>query len=404
MTAQSYLRWSFGLLLSGVLLLGAVNAVVDPYGIFGLVRLPGFNLEKARRLAHGGRIAKSVDLRRGEYDTLILGSSRAQSGIDPMSPLLTGPLTYNAGLAGPSMREMYQAGRYALAHQELKQVIFGVDFVSFSSRLRPSGDFDNSGFAGHSLSYIYLRELVSARSLADSAYTVLVNSLGKRASSRLNGYLDGSVKHGRKDPRYLFTRVLENGYFIRPSSYAGFDYSPGHVAMFRDLVESFAREGIAVHVFFSPMHARQLEAIRVAGLFPVFERWKRDVVAAVEQVNHGMVEGQRPVPLWDFSGYNSITTEAVPLAGAGKRMKWYWESSHYKKEVGELVLQRMLRPDAAVISVPSDFGVWLNSENLEAHLEASRWAARRYRASNVFEVTDIEELFRKTEPIRRQLN
>ena len=56
MNATSYLRWFFGLFLAGVTLIGATNVIVDPYGIFGLVGVARFNLEKPERLAHGGRI------------------------------------------------------------------------------------------------------------------------------------------------------------------------------------------------------------------------------------------------------------------------------------------------------------------------------------------------------------
>ena len=103
MNAHAYLRWFFGIALLGAVAIGGVNAVVDPYGIFDLVRLPGVNVEKPQRLATGGRIQKSVRLSRGRYDTLILGSSRTQIGIDPQSPVLAGRRAYNAALAGTNM-------------------------------------------------------------------------------------------------------------------------------------------------------------------------------------------------------------------------------------------------------------------------------------------------------------
>ena len=55
MNAHAYLYWFFGVVLLGAVATGGVNAVVDPYGIFDLVRLPGINVETGRRSMMRGR-------------------------------------------------------------------------------------------------------------------------------------------------------------------------------------------------------------------------------------------------------------------------------------------------------------------------------------------------------------
>jgi len=42
--------------------------------------------------------------------------------------------------------------------------------------------------------------------------------------------------------------------------------------------------------------------------------------------------------LWDFSGYSSVTTEALPASGSHAEMEFYWDSSHFKDIVGDFVL------------------------------------------------------------------
>ncbi len=404
MNATSYLRWLFGLLLACVALIGTTNAMVDPYGVLGLVRVANFNLAKPERLAHGGRIAKSVDLRQEGYETLILGSSRAQLGIDPLSGPLADARTYNGGFPAANMYEVERIGLYVLTHQRLDRVIIGLDFFQFSTHQKTYGDFSHSGLAGRPLVYTYLRELLLAGGLRDSVKTVLVNLLGAPSQNGLDGYIDGRVRYGKSDPRELFTSVLEANFFVLPELYAGFEYGPDRVDMFHDLIARFAQAGVAVHAFISPVHARQLEAIQVLGLFSTFERWKRDVVAVVEEVNGGLAQSHSAVAIWDFNGYNSVTTEVVPEEREGRPTKWFWESSHYKKEVGDLILLRMLRPEVAAKTVARDFGISLNSESLELHLEAIRRTAWRYRKSNPFEIADVEQLFRNTEAVRRSLD
>jgi hypothetical protein len=302
------------------------------------------------------------------------------------------------------MYELHKIGLYALAHQDLKTVIFGLDFHLFSTRRTVRGDFAESAFAGRSLAGVFLRQLLSAEALTNSVITVFANLFGKRSENRLDGTIDGRLRYGRMEPRHLFTRILETNIFVDPETFAGFDYGIDRVEMFRDLVERLARRGVAVHAFISPVHARQLEALGLLGLFPTFEQWKRDLVAAVEEVNRRLPDPRKSVALWDFSGYSSVTTEPVPPAGARKETRWFWESSHYKKQVGDLIMVRMLRPERALTAVPRNFGVELGSDMLEGHLASIRRGAQRYRSENPFEVADVERLFRKTEPVRRALN
>jgi hypothetical protein len=48
-------------------------------------------------------------------------------------------------------------------------------------------------------------------------------------------------------------------------------------------------------------------------------------------------------------------------------MKYHWEASHYKKELGDIVLDRLLN-----ISPYKDFGVELNIQNIDNHIQNLR--------------------------------
>ncbi len=71
-----------------VLLLGnvvAFNLVVDPYGLFQVVDVPGVNRVKSQA-SERGSLFKHVSLERMHPSGLILGNSRAEIGFDPESP------------------------------------------------------------------------------------------------------------------------------------------------------------------------------------------------------------------------------------------------------------------------------------------------------------------------------
>ncbi len=50
-------------------------------------------------------------------------------------------------------------------------------------------------------------------------------------------------------------------------------------------------------------------------------------------------------------------------------MQWYWESSHFKKEVGDLVLDKLFDYQAPGRVIADDFGILINRNNIEAHLQ-----------------------------------
>ena len=72
---------------------------------------------------------------------------------------------------------------------------------------------------------------------------------------------------------------------------------------------------------------------------------------------------------YDFSGYNSITTNNCN----------YYESSHYRPYIGELIAARIFNDKS--INVPTDFGVFVNKNNIDLHLKKLREEINEYEIS-----------------------
>ena len=104
-------------------------------------------------------------------------------------------------------------------------------------------------------------------------------------------------------------------------------------------------------LFVHPSHAWEREIWRHIGIEPVQEEWLRRLTARVARADPARVA------LWDFGGYNCITTERVPVAGA---MRWYDDVGHYRQDrVGPLILRRMIGGEAPAPGAPcpgEDFG------------------------------------------------
>ena len=113
-------------------------------------------------------------------------------------------------------------------------------------------------------------------------------------------------------------------------------------------------------LFVNPYHEDYLEIVWRAGLWPLFEDWKRRLLRLASD---GGAEA-----LWDFSLLNEYTTEDPPPQGDKQAtLHWFWEPAHYKAELGELMLGQMLgEPDQARV------GVLLSEDTIDEHLDTQR--------------------------------
>jgi len=151
------------------------------------------------------------------------------------------------------------------------------------------------------------------------------------------------------------------------------------------------KRNIDFRIAISPSHARQFETIAAKGIWLLFEDWKRHLV----NINYEEADrlGKQPFPLWDFSGYNSLTTEPVPPVNDGlTEMCWYWESSHYKKELGDLVQDRIFGYNHPDRQLPSDFGTLLTPETIEPHLATVRTNRRQWQEAFPEDAAEIVAL------------
>ncbi|MEO1201569.1 MAG: hypothetical protein AAFX10_02600 [Pseudomonadota bacterium] len=165
-------------------------------------------------------------------------------------------------------------------------------------------------------------------------------------------------------------------YLNSPTRFNGFTWSEAALEELYRIVEICRSRGIDLKVIVPPTHAAHAESIRARGLWNQYERWKRRLAAVT--------------PYWDFSGYNRVTME--PLA---EQMSNYWDISHYRSSVGDVMLSRIFSdgPDA-----PADgFGWRVTEENVERALDDAVAAREDWRADNGELLALIESIIERSE-------
>jgi hypothetical protein len=169
-----------------------------------------------------------------------------------------------------------------------------------------------------------------------------------------------------------FRRVIVL-YWSEKTLYKNYNLSQEELDNLKEIIDICKQRKITLKIFFSPVHAAQLEAIHTAGLWPVFEEWKRQVV--------------KMTPAWDFSDYSSITTEPI-----NDEMENFVDSVHYQDQIADLILNRLYNYHKE--RVPPNFGPLITPANIESHLNkirAERQAWLKTKPAAVKFVQDIKK-------------
>lgn len=138
-------------------------------------------------------------------------------------------------------------------------------------------------------------------------------------------------------------------------------------------IVAFCRaHGIDLRIAITPSHVHQLEIAAMLGAGTAAEEGKRALVHLDGRTARRGVDASNAIPVWDFSGYSSITTEPLPRIGSHEEMQFYWDSSHFKSLVGDLVLDRVFAIEVPGRPMPPDFGVQLTASNVDEVLSMQR--------------------------------
>ena len=397
MSAASYIRiW----LASVIAILGtvaALNLLIDPYDVSRILDLPRLNATKPSELGRA-RLRKPFDLWRRSYDVVALGTSQVEHGIDPEHPGLSarGLTLYNAGISEERPFEQALLLRHAAEKTHVRFAIVALDFLRYvggggKPELMPAN------WARSRAVIDYLKSLVSATAVRDSIATIGASWDGTPTLQHLPDGLLNIEQYfsavGQPDYRSQFNSVdaayLNGAYkpmldrrleFER----VGFDHSA-----LAEMLRTTTRFHLQLHVFIPPSHARHAEVVRFLGLEPLFRQWLRELACVVASTD----SNRTSVRLWDFSGYNSVTTEAIPPFGSKVRMQWYQDSLHFSRRTGRAIVDMVLGFPPSELAKDQTFGVQVTPANIDEYFEHRRIDRERYLAANPEIEAEIAALY-----------
>jgi len=367
-----------------VLSIGAFNWVVDPFDIFGSPKIEGFNANKPETDTHV-RTYKAIKLSKLKPKIILLGTSRTRQGINPENQNFTTKSVYNCGV-GVGLPTEYEYFFNMAIKNNLHHTVIGVDLFTFYKKQLVENDFDKDVFGDFKLTkYIF-----SVDALKSSIKTIQQKDKSPYLTLGMNNQkvLEANYDKKAKAPGRHFLDN-EKGYF---AGFYGRDFSKAQTAhwkAFERILDKAHKNNIKITLFISPSHARQWEVLAITQGWRMFEEYRKRLIAV--NVKVALENNKQPFALWDFAGYHPLTTEEVPNNPKVK-MNWYWDSSHYKKELGDIVLDRMFDGNFSGGQNYQDFGVKLTKKNIEFHLTKLRAEREIWRKAHPQDVAEIEAL------------
>lgn len=396
-TASQYRRFLIVLAASFAIscaLAAGINYLIDPYGLFGTPRVDGIN---ARKPTAGERVRTTKPYMASVLGptTVIAGNSRPELGLDPQSACWSeeDKPVFNSGIPGAGFYMQTQYAKHALSAGKGKKVLLAVNFLDFLTDTTTPSDTFPPDWAHMSASYAgrldipgensspwkiistqaqdKLSALFSLSTLADSLLTVIQQRTPFITDRRTDGFNPGNDYEAivRNEGQFvlfkqkndeLAARLDKPGLGLFP---AGQEHSTDFEALKNFLAWSEA-EKVEIILFINPYHVDYFRTIYSAGLWTELESWKRHITRIANDFS---------VPLWDFNSVDAYSNETPPeRSERGTSIHWYWEPAHYKREMGELMLAKLLNRSCVTEDFPLSPGIRLSIENLEQHLAELR--------------------------------
>lgn len=327
MSEKSYFRVVICLILSGILITAGMNLALDSYGIFknsyeDQVLEPNKNYVKTKHVIEN----------KEKYNTFLFGSSKVgHIETDFIEYADCYNMCYSEGVPADWLDTIQT---FLENDVFIETVILGLDDFSFTI---------NPDSHQHDLLRIYYSKLnlyekikyyILKNPFDIYNYKTIANAIEKQPYFLVtDDLLRTGIAYGNDD--YVETHLeehLSDPKFLVPIDFYQTDRIDETIGEIQVIITLCQENGIQLIIFFNP-------------IYQVTYDLHADVTLRAKE------ELAKITDYWDFSGYNSITTNA-----------YYWyETSHYRHNVGKMILERIFSLDCGE-PVPDDFGVFVHQK------------------------------------------
>lgn len=369
MKPHTYLKTLVLSFMLGAIFLAAFNYLSDPLFLF--------HYEKVTKDAAGyDRQYKPWHIRQKQPELVVIGNSRTDFSID-VTQFNIKP-AYNFSLQGAGLSDMLTMMKHLTYATKVKTAYVVVENicsqpVSSSINMQQFAANDATNWSAHTARLKYLFDIDNLRKglthllMSDKIY---YDPNGKR----LDWITDNETITQRTKKRE--SRTILNGSKV--------DTAQCKTDDFEQLLRLAYKNNIALSILINPVNLRYLEIINQFENLKFHLKLNKELM--VGSINKVATEQSQPAfPIYDFLLVNDITAEPFDLINNTETMYW-WESSHYKDNVGEKMVEWIM---SSVDNRDTTFARQLTKDNVVSHNKKQQALFMHWRAKNPDIVKEI---------------
>jgi hypothetical protein len=386
--------WAFGVaVIAYTAVFIAFYFLMDPYLLLNTPRSWGFNARKPAVESDPHHLMKIYEVLRTAPNTLLAGSSDVALGVNARGrdwPETDRPV-FNVATGWESPDVAYRYLQHTLSRHHVSLVVLGLDFEDALNHFDFASSVDSHMLVHRdgsveSMSRRYAKDLLrssfSLASLFDSAVELVDNFQENVPDLTIGGDIEAShpqrqqIDLGAFPVMTLSEIALINWYKDRPPN-------PQHLSSLRAFLDLCRKERTRAILFINPIHSDDLELLHFVGQWPAYERWERDLVSLTGE--YAAAPSDARVVLWDFSGYDIYSTEAI--VKQSPPLRWFVDLQHYTKPLGDRIIARIFGGG------DPQFGIQLTPANIDDHLASSALQRQRYLKAHSADARRIRDIY-----------
>lgn len=340
---MSQKKWTKLFLLFSItcsLLVVSINYIVDPFDIFnsGFLKRPG---EVNIRFTKINYLEKN----HYKYNSYLFGSSRiGTTHPKTIEQYIPNSKFYNMTMASANLYDHLMHIRYMIKNKyELKNIYLQIDISNMQSYGRSPNDYNKKlhpHVTGDSKIEIYFQYLT--RIFPKHIKKKIINNIYNKKRDNIDLRNTGIFTKSKQEKEILENckKYVKNekSFHKKRLRLRGIVYADKTRQAIREIKNLCKDNHINLYVFTTPHNKNMMDTY-------IIEDYLKFLTLIAGEVNY-----------YDFSGYNSVTTNNCN----------YYEFSHYRPIVSKLIAARIFHDKS--IKVPNDFGIYITKDNINNYI------------------------------------
>lgn len=354
MIEKKWIRIWFLIVAAVIVIVGFVNYIIDPYGTNNRFH---FSLNQAK---NGSTLRplhfKLPIVAKGNIDNLMIGTST----VGVMKPEVLnnyfGGNTFNLSSPSSLTDEQYDLLRYALHFNKIKNVVYGLDFMSLNGvKAKRESEFDEIS-----------NQIITYKNITESPLIYLsLDSLKRSVSMLMSEKSTIYLKNGRRDFQLAKEKIAKGEFklkynpnyaFFNNDQYNPYRYSAKKMHYVKRIIELCKSNNINLFIYTPPKYSEHFYTVYI-NLTDDFIRFKKELSKITSYI--------------DFEGINPISIDKNN----------YYDYLHLRENLSDTIFSMIFSNRSLEIS--KKFGALVTGNNIDTHLDDIKQQVKNYDSHDI---------------------